>query len=290
MVGEIDPDVNVRTARQIFGDQTREQNQVAQLKVMGYSKETAAYVALKRLGYNVGLTGGGPVIQSLCMQFKDENDPKSACVRTSPAATALHAGDAIIAVDGHPVVLPEDIAPLLAGKKPGDKVTLTIAPKGSSRTKDVTVTLTESTDGRTIIGFIPVNGGVHADVGYKLPVTVTVRTGEISGPSAGLAFTLTLLDELSPGDLTGGKKVAATGTINIDGSVGDIGGLHQKTVAVRQAGASYFLVPKDQENEAIDAAKGSSLKVIGVSSVDEALQALKGIGGDLSGIPPAKAA
>jgi len=162
---------------------------------------------------------------------------------------------------------------------------VTIVPKGSNDRKNVTVPLTDSGDGRTIIGFIPVDGGVHADVGYNLPVTVNVSTGEISGPSAGLAFTLTLIDELTPGDLTGGHKVAATGTINLDGSVGDIGGLHQKTVAVKEAGADYFLVPKDQEQEAIDEAKGSSLKVIGVSTVAEALQVLKSIGGDLSGIP-----
>ncbi len=290
ILGEIDPDVNVRTAREVFGDQSREENQAAQLKVMGYSKETAAYVALKRLGYDVGLTGGGPVIESLCLQLKDENDPKSACLRTSPADAQLNPGDAIVAVDGRPVVLPEDIAPLLAAKKPGDTITITIVPKGSSQRKDVTVTLSGSSDGRTIIGFIPVNGGVHDDVGYRLPVTVKVSTGEISGPSAGLAFTLTLLDELTAGDLTGGRKVAATGTINIDGTVGDIGGLHQKTVAVKEAGASYFLVPKDEEQEALDEAKGSSLKVIGVTSVNDAIDVLKSIGGDVSGIPPAPAA
>ena len=96
---------------------------------MSYSKEIAAYVALKRLGYDVGLTGGGPVIESLCLQYQDENDPKSACVKDSPADAVLDPGDAIVAVDGQPVVLAEDIAPLLAGKAPGDTVTVTIYPK-----------------------------------------------------------------------------------------------------------------------------------------------------------------
>ena len=90
---------------------------------------------------------------------------------------------------------------------------------------------------RTIIGFVPVDGAIHDDIGYNLPVTASISSDQIGGPSAGLAFTLTMIDELTPGDITGGHKIAATGAINLDGSVGDIGGLHQKTVAVKSAGA-----------------------------------------------------
>ena len=290
IVGSLDPDVSVKTAREIFGDQTREQNRQQNLKLMSYSKEIAAYVALKRLGYPVSLTGGGPVIQSLCLQYQDENDPKSVCVKDSPADAVLDPGDAIVAVDGHPVVLAEDIAPLLAGKAPGDTVTVTIYPKDAKEKKDVTVTLTSATDGRTIIGFVPVDGAIHDDIGYNLPVTASISSDQIGGPSAGLAFTLTMIDELTPGDITGGHKIAATGAINLDGSVGDIGGLHQKTVAVKAAGADYFLVPADQVKEAADEAKGSSLKVIPVHTVDEALTALANLGGDVSGIPAPPAA
>ncbi len=290
IVGSLDPDVSVKTAREVFGDQTREENRQQNLKLMSYSKEIAAYVALKRLGYHVGLTGGGPVIQSLCLQYQDENDPKSACVKDSPADAVLDPGDAIVAVDGHPVVLAEDIAPLLAGKAPGDTATVTIYRKGSTEKKDVTVTLTSATDGRTIIGFIPVDGAIHDDIGYNLPVTTSISSDQIGGPSAGLAFTLTMIDELTPGDITGGHRIAATGAINLDGSVGAIGGLHQKTVAVKAAGADYFLVPADQVKEAADEAKGSSLKVIPVHTVDEALTALANLGGDVSGIPAPPAA
>ena len=290
LVASADPDVSVKTARELFGDQTREENRAENLKLMSYSKDIAAYVALKRLGYDVGLTGGGPVIKSLCLEYADAEDPKSECVRAAPADDALDPGDAIVAVDGEPIVLTEDVAPLLAGKAPGDAVTLTIVPDGSEERKDVTVTLTESSDGRTIIGFIPVDGAIHEDVGYVLPVTASIGSDEIGGPSAGLAFTLTLLDQLTPGDITGGKKIAATGSINLDGSVGNIGGLRQKTVAVKRAGASHFLVPAEQVEEAEREAQGSSLEVIGVQTVDEAVAVLAELGGDVSGIPAPPAA
>ena len=199
LVGTIDPDVSVKTARELFGDQTREENRAENLKLMGYSKEIAAYVALKRLGYDVGLAGGGPVIESLCLEYEDESDPSSACVRPAPADEVLNPGDAIVALDGEPVVLADDIGPLLEGKSPGDQVTLTIYPKGAEESEEVPVTLTSSTDGRTIIGFVPIDGAVHDDVRYELPVTATITSDQIGGPSAGLAFTLTLLDELTPG-------------------------------------------------------------------------------------------
>ena len=67
--------MSVKTARELFGDQTREENRAENLKLMGYSKEIAAYIAFKRLGYDVGLTGGGPVIESLCLEYEDEEDP-----------------------------------------------------------------------------------------------------------------------------------------------------------------------------------------------------------------------
>ena len=86
-------------------------------------------------------------------------------------------------------------------------------------------------------------------------IKVDFETNDIGGPSAGLAFTLTLIDRLSDGDLTGGKKVAVTGTIDVDGNVGAIGGLQSKASAVRQAGAEYFIVPYNQGEADIAAAQ-----------------------------------
>ena len=115
---------------------------------------------------------------------------------------------------------------------------------------------------------------------YKLPFTVKINADNIGGPSAGLAFTLAIIDSLSGGELTGGRIVAATGTIDPDGSVGDVGGVAQKTVAVERAGATLFLVP-DQELAVARSKATSSLTVLGVSSLQQALDDLARHGGKL---------
>ena len=86
-------------------------------------------------------------------------------------------------------------------------------------------------------------GPATEDLKLEFPVDVTIDPGAVSGPSAGLAFTLTIIDKLSPGDLTGGKNVAVTGTMDLDGTVGEVGGVPQKTAAAIDAGAKLFLVP-----------------------------------------------
>src|SRR5690606_3334077 len=100
------------------------------------------------------------------------------------------------------------------------------------------------------------------------------------GPSAGLAFTLALIDLLTPGELTGGHKVAVTGTIRLDGSVGPVGGGAQKAIAARNAGYEVFLVPPD-ELEEVKTTLGGDFAVIAVSTLDEALEALVSLGGEV---------
>src|SRR5208282_5475548 len=113
----------------------------------------------------------------------------------------------------------------------------------------------------------PAVDGTAFKVG-PLPVKVDLSSEGIVGPSAGLAFTLGLIQELDAADLTGGRKVAATGTMSIDGSVGDVGGVAQKTIAVGGAGASVFFVP-DQEYAVAKAKAGPNLKVYAVSSIGQ---------------------
>jgi PDZ domain-containing protein len=117
---------------------------------------------------------------------------------------------------------------------------------------------------------------------------VSIDSGDVGGPSAGLAFTLAVLDVLTPGELTGGHRVAATGTMSLDGSVGPVGGGAQKGIAVRDAGYEVFLVPSDELDEVREAV-GDDVEVIAVDSLDEALEALDALGGNAGSLLAANA-
>jgi len=263
LVGWLDPDIDVLPQRDVLGDQTPQENRAENLRVMGTSKEVAQYVALTRLGFEVGVSGGGAIIRRV--------------VEGVPAAAVLDRGDTIVAVDGQPVSLVSQLTEVLATREPGDVVQLSVTDHDGTNPRTVEVQLARrESDGRAMIG---VELEQSADVTFDFPIDLQIDTGRIGGPSAGLAFTLAALDALTPGELTGGKKVAVTGTILIDGRVGPIGGLRQKTVAVDLADADVFLVPSSEVEEALERAP-DDLQVIGVDTLDDALRVLSELGGN----------
>ena len=273
-LAEHEPSVDLYTREQILGKKSPSEARKEDLQLMRYSRDFAAYVALKRLGYDVHLTDAGAVIKSVCMK----QDAGGACSLESPAAKVLKVNDIITNVDGHDVQVPSDVAAALKDRTAGDTIPVTVKRGAESVTVDVP--LTTSTDGtRTVVGFVA-SPAPPQTAKFQLPQGVRIDSGDVGGPSAGLAFTLALLDELTPGELTGGAKIAVTGEIELDGGVGEIGGLRQKTIAVRRAGATAFLVPAGQVAEAQKAAEGSNLKVIGVTTLEEALHALTTLGGN----------
>jgi PDZ domain-containing protein len=127
--------------------------------------------------------------------------------------------------------------------------------------------------------------GVDLGLRYKMPVDINIDTNNISGPSAGLAITLAIIDALTPGQLTGGKRVAITGTIDPEGNVGEIGGLPQKALAARQAGAQILIVPSCSDEpcrkDVATARKrvGKDVEVAEVSTLAQALKVLRDAGG-----------
>jgi PDZ domain-containing protein len=132
---------------------------------------------------------------------------------------------------------------------------------------------------RAVIGIAPED----RLVGFDYPIDVTIDSGKVGGPSAGLAFTLAVLDVLTPGELTGGHRVAVTGTMRLDGTVGPVGGAAQKAISVRKAGYEVFLVPEEELAE-VRATVGDDLRVIGVGTLAEALDALDSLGGNAGSI------
>jgi PDZ domain-containing protein len=274
-VADQEHNVEVVEKQRLLGNQTPEENRQENLKLMAYSKDFASFVALRRLGYDVKVSDGGVSIASLCLESTDGKT----CSKEAPSAAVLRDGDLITAIDGTPINITSDIAPVLAGKNEGDIVSVTVK-RGHD---DVTVDAPLTADaGRVILGIIP-DPRPPETIRFQLPLDVGIDSGQVGGPSAGLAFTLALLDELTPGELTGGAKVAVTGEIGLDGRVGAIGGLPQKAVAVRNAGAKVFLVPADQPPEEIAQAKEfthNDLQIVTVATLDDALHELATLGGN----------
>jgi PDZ domain-containing protein len=196
-----------------------------------------------------------------------------------PSAGILEPDDVVVAVDGTAVSNPEDVRRLVSAHKPGESVRLTIERDGKQQ--DVTIT-TEAADGEpdhAIIGVVP-------RLGYSSDVTVDIQLENVGGPSAGLMFALGIYDKLTPGPLTGGRHIAGTGTMAVDGTVGAIGGVQQKLVAARRAGATVFFVPKDNCAEAVPAAP-DGLRLVRADSLREASEALEDLDdqGDAAVLP-----
>ena len=171
-------------------------------------------------------------------------------------------------------MLADDAIAAIRTHRPGDKVQLRFV-RGSEPARDVEVSLRAGTDGKPRLGVVIVT----KDFKVHAPFTISINSGSVVGPSAGLAYALEMIDVLTPGELTGGKAVAATGELaSLSGEVGEIGGVAQKTVTVQRAGAEVFLVPRANYAEAkAHARKG--LKVIPIDTIDGALRALGALKG-----------
>ncbi len=121
-------------------------------------------------------------------------------------------------------------------------------------------------DGVPRVGFAP-------ELKSLAPFTVDIPIEGIGGPSAGLMLALGIIDKIKPEDLTGGKIIAGTGTIDELGNVGPIGGVPQKIIGAKGAGATFFLTPKDNCAEAVANAR-PGLMLVQVDNLDMALTAL----------------
>lgn len=237
---------------------------------MSQANQYSALAALSVLRYKVKKIGLGAQV--------------SGVVGNSPAWDAgLRCNDVITKVNGTKIANITQMAHVLNNVGRAASVQLTYRPPNGAVTT-VKVKL-RATPYQASNGLFP-SLDVQAQTLSRsvLPFKVSVDAGDIGGPSAGLAFTLAILDTLSNGKLTGGHRVAATGTIDPSGDVGDVGGVREKTAAVQAAGAQVFFVPKVEYAHARDAAK-PGLAIIPVTTLRQVLEVLHSrFGGDLSGV------
>jgi len=263
LTAKLDGDSQIVGRDEILGHGSQRENNQINRRLMDESEVTAKKVALERLGYNVPVHGEGALVAQLM---------KDAAVRGQ-----IRAGDVITEADGHPITVADELGPIVRRHRPGEPVKLVVRA-GTPRT--VTVTTGENAQHQAFLGVAVFTKNLK----YDFPVDVQIDPGPVSGPSAGLSFTLTIIDELTKGNLAGGKQVAITGTIEPDGTVGEVGGVAQKAVTARRAGAVLMIVPTSEVAEARRHA-GSSMKVVGVKTLEDALRALRAVGG--AAVPPA---
>ncbi|MEP7112661.1 MAG: S16 family serine protease [Ilumatobacteraceae bacterium] len=277
-VGRNNPAVDEKSYADLYSNESPQQQTSRGKRDMRTAKETAEYVALHRLGFGAKLTKGEVVIDSLvCLKGSEDGQT---CAEYAPSDTLLNPGDQLLKVDGVSLSTVDDLAPILAKHKAGDKIEIDYERDGKPGSGEVELIAAPEEPDRTIIGFLPTD---TATVSLPDDVSINIDTESIGGPSAGLAFTLTMIDQLSKGDLLGGRRLAVTGTININAEVGAIGGLSSKASAVLQSGAKYFLVPTAQGEQDIAKARkvvGDKVEIIPVATLDEALAALERIGGE----------
>jgi PDZ domain-containing protein len=280
--GWLDADTDVRPQEEILGTTKPEDLRQQNLQLMDDSKQVAVVVALRRLGHPVNEHGDGARVEAI--------------TPGSPAEGRLRQYEVITSVDGRPTPLSTEAVNAIGGRRPGEILRIEVDPGGGAPRRVEEVPLGVAPPDRSSCARLevaqPAGPGAIACLGVRLqtanrrfdmPFDVKVDSAGIGGPSAGLAFALGVLDAVTPGELTGGHRVACTGTIDIEGNVGPVGGVAQKMAAVKSAGIDLFLVPADEYDAAV-ARAGRDVRVVKVATLEDALAALGRAGGDLSAL------
>lgn len=190
----------------------------------------------------------------------------------SPADGTLRPRDAITAVDGVSISSAQDVVDAVRAKPVGSSITFDVTRSGDSGTPETvteTIVSGENPD-KPGVPYVGVNVGPYAVPDFTIDFTLQ----DVGGPSAGLMFATGIVDKLTPGDLTGGRHIAGTGTIDPDGTVGPIGGIRQKLAAARDAGAELFLMPRQHCKEAAGHVP-DGLTVVPVTTLTEGITAIE---------------
>ncbi len=232
-----------------------------QRDVFRASVQVAAAVGLQAAGLDVDVdaqTGSGVLVRRV--------------LPDTPAEGNLEPGDVIIAVDGEPVGVVDDLRGAVSEGEGAREIAYV---RGEAHETTTIIPQELATPSGPVLGI-----GVEIatlDPRIVLPLDVDVDSGRIGGPSAGLMLALTIFDKVSPEDLAAGRTIAGTGTLSVGGDVGPIGGMARKIASAERIGADVFISPAGQLDQAREARRaGSNLQVVGATTFDEALAALRG--------------
>lgn len=229
--------------------QTAEQTQAQDLQQMASSQELATAAALTEL------------------HIPYQTQVKVATTAPGyPASKSLKKGDVITAVNGQPVTGVNSLTSLITSHPVGTVLRVEVQRSGQTLTVPVK---TVSSNGTPVIG-------ISVQEQYKFPFSVDISVGDIGGPSAGMMFALGIIDKLTTDNLTGGKFIAGTGEITAAGQVGAIGGIQQKMVAARSAGATIFLTPAGNCVNTVGAVP-AGLRLVKVATLSQAVDDLEAI-------------
>lgn len=251
VIAGIDPTIDlVRREAYRQPDESDEDYRKRVLQQMDDSQIRAITVALNYLGYEMV-----PVDVLITDLVPDK-----------PAAEILEIGDSVNSFNGSEITRSTDLTDALADFEPGDVVDVGITREGTTQLLKVELAERDDDSGSAMIGIV---------VGEltEPPFPVSIRAGNVGGPSAGMMHALAIIDTLTPGDMTKGHIVAGTGTIQYDGSVGSIGGIRQKVVGAEAAGAEYMLVPESNYEVALTAER-ESIEIVSVATLQEAIDFL----------------
>jgi PDZ domain-containing protein len=232
-------------------DVTEQEYERYTLADMQASQIAATVVALRKVTDYPERRGPGGLVQEV--------------VPGSPADGVLSPGDVILAVEGRRLENLDVLQEAVRSAGTRRQIVLTVERDDRQRTVRLRPRLLTSA-GRPVVGVVVVE---------NFPFDVTIRSGDVGGPSAGLMWALALVDLLDPGDLIGGRTIAGTGAIDLEGRVQPVGGVGHKVVAAARAGAEVFLVPIDNLSEA--RAAGADIRLVAVSTVEEAIRDLESL-------------
>ncbi len=259
MLAQIDPAIVVVPPERVIPRDTTPQKQAAEgYQMLDDSEATAIAVGLRLAGYQSEMLGKGARVSSI--------------LPDSHANGLLQPGDVIMGLNGVPIRTTSDLVEQVEAQSADGSVKLEVVRDRTEREIMVPLMAPSSPNDTPKIGISIVSAGFD----FKPPFPVSVVTQKISGgPSAGLMFTLTIYNSLSSKDLTAGRKIAGTGTINLDGTVGPIGGVKQKVAAAEAVGATYFLSPVENYDDALSVAR--HIKVIKIDTAQQAIEFLQSL-------------